>query len=93
LEDIPLHRLSFDEIDECRNPRPQEQGFDRAVARAMSRLGFLGVLAFGSGAAAMGLGTLMGWTSARAQTASRFAFAPIAMTTDFTVHVPEGYAS
>lgn len=92
MEDIPLHRLSFDEIDERRNPRPQEQEFDRVVARAISRRGFLGVLAFGSGAAAMGLGTLMGSTSARAQTASRFAFAPIAMTTDFTVHVPEGYA-
>jgi secreted PhoX family phosphatase len=92
LEDIPLHRLSFDEIDERRNPRPQEQEFDRVVARAISRRGFLGVLAFGSGAAAMGLGTLMGSTPARAQTASRFAFAPIAMTTDFTVHVPEGYA-
>jgi hypothetical protein len=71
---------------------PQEQKFDRVVANAISRRGFLGVLAFGSGAAAMGLGTLMGSTSARAQTASRFAFAPIAMTTDFTVHVPEGYA-
>jgi secreted PhoX family phosphatase len=92
MEDIPLHRLSFDEIDERRNPRPQEQEFDRVVARAISRRGFLGVLAFGSGAAAMGLGTLMGSTPARAQTASRFAFAPIAMTTDFTVHVPEGYA-
>jgi secreted PhoX family phosphatase len=92
LEDIPLHRLSFDEIDERRNPRPQEQEFDRVVARAISRRGFLGVLAFGSGAAAMGLGTLMGSTAARAQTASRFAFAPIAIATDFSVHVPEGYA-
>ena len=93
MEDIPLHRLPFDEIDERRNPRPQEQEFDRVVARAISRRGFPGVLAFGSGAVAMGLGTLMGPTSARAQTASRFAFAPIAMTTDFTVHAPEGYAS
>jgi hypothetical protein len=92
MEDIPLHRLSFDEIDERRNPRPQEQEFDRVVARAISRRGFLGVLAFGSGAAAMGLGSLMSSTSARAQTASRFAFTPIAITTDFTVHVPEGYA-
>ncbi|MCA3450965.1 MAG: PhoX family phosphatase, partial [Rhodobacter sp.] len=82
----------FDEIDERRNPRPHEQEFDRVVARAISRRGFLGVLAFGSGAAAMGLGTLMGSTSARAQTASRFAFTPIAIATDFAVHVPEGYA-
>lgn len=92
MEDFPLHRMSFDEIDERRNPRPHEQEFDRVVARAISRRGFLGVLAFGSGAAAMGLGTLMGSTSARAQTASRFAFTPIAIATDFAVHVPEGYA-
>ena len=92
MEDIPLHRLSFDEIDARRNLRPQEQEFDRVVASAISQRGFLGVLAFGSGAAAMGLGTLMGSASARAQTASRFAFSAIAVTTDFTVHVPEGYA-
>jgi hypothetical protein len=35
----------------------------------------------------------MGSASAHAQTAIRFAFAPFAMTTDFSVHVPEGYAS
>jgi uncharacterized protein len=92
MKDTPLHRLSFDEIDERRNPRPEEQEFDRVVASAISRRGFLGVLAFGSGAAAMGLGTLMGATSARAQAASRFPFTPIGITTDFEVHVPEGYA-
>ena len=84
--------LSFDEIDERRNPRPREQEFDRVFASAISRRGFPGVLAFGSGAAAMGLGTLMGSASAHAQTAIRFAFAPFAMTTDFSVHVPEGNA-
>jgi secreted PhoX family phosphatase len=92
MKDTPLHRLSFDEIDERRNPRPEEQEFDRVVTRAISRRGFLGVLAFGSGAAAMGLGTLLGSTSARAQTASRFAFTPIGIATDFDIHVPEGYA-
>jgi len=92
MKDTPLHRLSFDEIDEIRNPRPEEQEFDRVVARAISRRGFLGVLALGSGAAAMGLGTLMGATSARAQAASRFAFTPIGIATDFSVQVPEGYA-
>jgi secreted PhoX family phosphatase len=92
MNDTPLHRLSFDEIDERRNPRPEEQDFDRVVASAISRRGFLGVLAIGSGAAAMGLGTLLGSTSARAQAASRFPFTPIAITTDFDVHVPEGYS-
>ena len=90
---VVLHRLSFDEIDELRDPRPAETDFDRVVARGLSRRGFLsGLVAFGSGAAAMGAGTLLSSTSAQAQTAAaRFAFTPIPIATDFTVHVPEGY--
>ncbi len=89
---VVLHRLSFDEIDELRDPRPAESDFDRVVARGLSRRGFLsGLVAFGSGAAAMGAGTLLSSTSAQAQAAGRFAFAPIPIATDFTVHVPEGY--
>lgn len=92
-DDVVLHRLSFDAIDELRDPRPAETDFDRVVARGLSRRGFLsGLVAFGSGAAAMGAGTLLSSTSARAQTAaSRFAFTPIPIATDFEVHVPEGY--
>ncbi|MDP5216424.1 PhoX family phosphatase [Ruegeria sp. 2205SS24-7] len=83
--------LSPDDWDELNFPRPEENEFDRVVERAISRRGFLGgVLAFGSGAAAMGAG-LMSSTSAQAQNASRFAFTPIAAQTDNTVHVPEGY--
>jgi uncharacterized protein len=82
--------LSWDEFDELRNPRPAVQEFDRVVERAISRRGFLGVLAMGSAAAAMG--SLMGTGSARAQAAaSRFAFTPIGIATDSTVHVPDGY--
>ncbi|MDK3020742.1 PhoX family protein [Pseudodonghicola flavimaris] len=88
-------RLSADDWDELNFPRPEEQDFDRVVERALSRRGFLGrVLAFGSGAAAMGSGLtggLLGSTSAAAQQASRFAFTPIPIATDGTVHVPEGY--
>ncbi len=54
----------------------------------MSRRGFLsGLVAFGSGAAAMGVmpGT------AKAMETSRFAFTPIDIQTDGTVHVPQGY--
>ena len=54
MKDTPTHHLSFDEFDELKNPRPAVQEFDRVVARAMSRRGFLGVLAMGSAAAAMG---------------------------------------
>ena len=52
-------RLSADEWDEANFPRPAETEFDRVVERALSRRGFLGgVVALGSGAAAMGLGVL-----------------------------------
>ena len=83
--------LSWDDWDELNDPRPQETDFDRVVAAAVSRRGFLGgALAFGSGAAVMGTG-LLSSTSARAQSASRFAFEPIPIATDGTVHVPAGY--
>ena len=85
--------LSWDEWDEMNDPRPAESGFDQVVEEAIWRRGFLGgVLAFGSGAAVMGTGTLLSITSAEAQAASRFAFNPIPIQTDFTVHVPEGYS-
>jgi secreted PhoX family phosphatase len=88
-------QLSADAWDELHFPRPTEQEFDRVVERAISRRGFLGgVLAFGSGAAAMGAG-LLNSTSAQAQQAAgqqgRFAFKPIPIATDGTVHVPGGY--
>ncbi|MTI00749.1 alkaline phosphatase PhoX, partial [Roseibium sp. RKSG952] len=91
MKDVDLTTISADDWDELHFPRPEENDFDRVVERAISRRGFLGgVLAFGSGAAAMGAG-LLNSTSAQAQTASRFAFTPIAAQTDGTVHVPEGY--
>ncbi len=92
MNKIDETRLSADEWDELKFPRPEVQDFDRVVERAISRRGFLGgVLAFGSGAAVMGAGVLKG-TTALAQPASRFPFAPIAAQTDGTVHVPEGYS-
>lgn len=88
MKDTPTHALSFDDYDELKNPRPRVQEFDRVVARALSRRGFLGVLAMGSAAAVMG--SLPG--AARAMTGtSRFAFTPIGIATDRTVHVPAGY--
>lgn len=92
MSDFDKSELSADEWDELSFPRPEENDFDRVVERAISRRGFLsGVLAFGSGAAAMGAG-LMNATSAQAQAAAaRFPFAPIPAQTDGTVHVPAGY--
>ncbi|MDV7141481.1 PhoX family phosphatase [Tropicimonas sp. TH_r6] len=87
------HELTMDEWDEVKNPRPETSEFDLVVEEAISRRGFLGgVLAFGSGAAVMSTGTLLSSTSARAQAASRFAFKPIPIATDATIHVPEGYS-
>ena len=83
--------LSWDDFDELRDPRPEDNGFDQVVERAISRRGFLGgVLAFGSGATVFGSGLLSSATSARAQ-ASVFAFEPIGIATDFDIHVPAGY--
>jgi uncharacterized protein len=94
MTDIDTSKLSWDEWDELQNPPPAETDFDRVVEAAISRRGFLGgILAVGSAAAAMGtLGNLASSTSAQAQeAASRFAFKPIPIFTDNTVHVPEGY--
>ncbi len=92
MKDIDKNKLSADDWDELNNPRPQGCEFDRVVEEAISRRGFMGgVLAFGSGAAVMGTGTLLSTTSAEAQARSRFAFTPIPIHTDATVHVPDGY--
>lgn len=91
MKDDKHHGLTFDEWDEARFPRAKTQDFDRVVERAISRRGFLGgVLAFGSGAAVMGLTGLKGST-ALAQGAGRFPFEQIAAQTDGTIHVPDGY--
>jgi uncharacterized protein len=84
------NHLSWDEWDERNNPPPAETDFDRVVENAVSRRGFLGLLAFGSAASALGLGAGVMTTKAHAS-ASRFAFNPIPIATDSTVHVPEGY--
>ena len=92
MKDTDIQDLSWDEWDEMNDPRPERHAFDEVVDQAISRRGFLGgALAFGSGAAVMGAGTLLGTTSAEAMTA-RFAFEGIGIATDSTVHVPEGYA-
>ena len=86
---IDRPRLSADDWDEMTNPRPETCDFDRVVERGLSRRGMLsGLLAFGSGAAAMAAGLAPPRASAGG---ARFAFRPIAAQTDHAVHVPEGY--
>jgi hypothetical protein len=92
MKDEHRKPMSFDARDEKVRPAPETVDFDRIVEASFSRRRFLGgVVAFGSGAAALGLGTLMQTTSAQAQTAaiSRFGFTLIGIQTDFSVHVPE----
>ena len=92
MKDIDTSELSWDEWDELQRPAPEETEFDIVVDAALSRRGFMsGVLAFGSGAAAMSAGALLSSTSAQAAT-SRFAFDQLPIQTDGTVHVPEGYS-
>ena len=93
MKKIDLNEISADDWDELNNPRPDTCDFDRVVESALTRRGMLrGIVAFGSGAAVMGTGSLLGSTSAQAMASSRFAFTPIDIQTDGTVHVPEGYS-
>lgn len=91
MKDFDTSELSWDDWDELQRPAAETTDFDAVVETALSRRGFLsGLVAFGSGAAVMGTAGLMG-SAAQAAT-SRIGFKPIAIQTDFTVHVPEGYA-
>ena len=91
MNKIDFRTTSPDEFDELRRPHPGDTEFDRVVEAAISRRGFLGgVVAFGSGAVAMGAGLLSSTATRAAE--SRFAFTPIGIATDGTVHVPEGYS-
>ena len=88
MREHDIDELSFDDYDELRDPRPEDNGFDAVVDAAMSRRGFLGgVVAFGSGAAVMGTTFL----ASEARAANRFGFNPIPTSTANTITLPEGY--
>ncbi|ABD54815.1 PhoX family protein [Jannaschia sp. CCS1] len=91
MKDIDTSDLSWDDWDERVRPAPEVTDFDRVVETAMTRRGVLGSLvALGSGAAVMGTGLLRA-TTAIADGQINFAFQPIPIFTDNTVHVPDGY--
>ncbi len=92
MSDKNLVDLSWDDFDEHRDPRPDENQFDAVVDRAVSRRGFLGgALAFGSGAAVFGTGLFSSTTAARADGHAKFGFKPVGIATDYEIHVPEGF--
>jgi secreted PhoX family phosphatase len=82
-----LDPSSFDDWDEINNPRPEESDFDRVVESAISRRGFLSVMAVGT---AGFLGTTAMPGVARAAT-DRFGFDQIAATDADTITLPEGF--
>ncbi|TDE38912.1 PhoX family protein [Antarcticimicrobium sediminis] len=92
MTDFDKAELSADAWDEQTFPRPQESDFDRVVERAISRRGVLGgILAFGSGAAAMAAELLIAPPLRAEGLAAGFPFDPIPTQTDAQVHVPKGY--
>ena len=79
---------SFDDFDEINNPRPEECEFDRIVESAISRRGFLSVVAMST---AGFLATTAMPKIARAAV-DRFGFDQIAATGADTITIPEGFS-
>jgi len=81
--------ITFDDIDDIINPKPDENDFDQVVETALSRRGFMsGVLAFGG--AAM-LGATATFTPSKANAAALFDFDQVPADTTDTITVPQGY--
>ncbi|MEM9060040.1 MAG: PhoX family phosphatase [Pseudomonadota bacterium] len=84
------HDLSFDEFDEINSPRPEESDFDRIVESAISRRGFLSVLAVGTASFLTSTSVLSGRADAATD---RFGFNQVAATLDDTITIPDGFTS
>ncbi len=83
-----IEMLSFDEFDEINYPRPDETDFDRVVESAISRRGFLNVMAVGTASFLTSAAGLPGL----ARAADRFGFEQVAANTLDTVTVPNGFS-
>ncbi len=79
---------SFDDFDEIHHPRPNGCDFDRVVESAISRRGFLSVVAMGTA------GFLASTAMPRVARASgdRFGFGQIAATGADTITIPDGFS-
>ncbi len=90
MDNSEITELSWDDFDEMRDPRDENNEFDHVVESTLRRRGFLcGTLAFGSGAAVFGSGLFTPIAAENSQ--ASFEFEPIDIATDFDVHVPKGY--
>ena len=79
--------LSFDEFDELVSPRPEETAFDAIVEQAISRRGFLGVMAAGAGTFVLGTSAFPSLAAGH----SSLEFAEVAANSDDTITLPEGF--
>jgi len=79
---------SFDDFDEIEHPRPEENDFDSVVENAISRRGFMSVVAMGTATFVAGAGGF----GKPASAAGRFGFEQVAATTADTVTVPPGFS-
>ncbi len=82
------NNLSFDEFDEVGTDRPVETAFDRIVESAISRRGFMSVIAMSTGSFLVSTNGLL---SSTAHASDKFGFTQIPANTKDTVTVPEGY--
>ena len=90
MSEVDDTTLSFDDYDECDDPRPDPTEFSVLAEKAMSRRGFLG------GTASFGAAAFLLGTSALTSTTARAAgmwldFQPVPANTLDTVTVPDGY--
>lgn len=81
---------SFDEFDEINYPRSEESDFDRIVESAISRRGFMSVMAVGTASFLTGTTGLTGFAHAASD---RFGFEQIPANSLDTVTVPKGFTA
>ncbi len=83
-----LDNMTFDDIDEILNPKPEDNDFDAVVESAISRRGFVGgVLAFGTGLFL----TSTSLVTNKANASTLFNFEQIPANSEDTITLPKGY--
>jgi secreted PhoX family phosphatase len=81
--------ITFDDIDDIINPKPDENDFDQVVETALSRRGFMSGVLVLDGAAMLGASSAL--TPSIANAATLFDFEQVPANSLDTITVPEGY--